>query len=175
MIPFLHEQIEKSFDKSWPLKLTAIESTAPNSGLNKKVSAALAEDSHPAKSLADIRQILVGPSRRLQDARFEEVITILEESDRAFQLALCALENRCNKLATDMQALAADTANRMREHAAAAIANNDEILAVFEARLAKLEEHSSNEHHRHIDVFADGFSDIAERLLPLKKFTTNYT
>jgi hypothetical protein len=210
--------------------------------LSKKVLNALAEDIDPAKSLADIRRVLVGPTRRLHEARMEEVITILEESDRATQQSLIALERRyadliradeklmaatdeahqkiqdqsefmtvelqknvetqqqmlsemfmvfdaqLQKITTDLnhkvdalaaktgqdnQALAADLTQRIQELAATARADNDNVAAVFEARLARSEAHAEKENRRHIEVFADGFSDIADRLLALRGIQSN--
>ena len=67
-------------------------------GVSKKVLAAMADDPDPAASLANIRRLLVGPTHKLHDAMFEEVVTILEESDREVQNSLRALESRCVKL-----------------------------------------------------------------------------
>ena len=67
-------------------------------GVSKKVLAAMAEDPDPAASLANIRKLLVGPTHKLHDAMFEEVVTILEESDREVQNSLRSLESRCVKL-----------------------------------------------------------------------------
>ncbi len=67
-------------------------------GVSKKVLAAMADDPDPAASLANIRKLLVGPTRNLHDAMFEEVVTILEESDREVQQALRALEHKCGSL-----------------------------------------------------------------------------
>ena len=66
--------------------------------ISKKVLAAMAGDPDPVTTLADIRKLLVGPTHKLHDAMFEEVITILEESDREVQDALQSLESRCVQL-----------------------------------------------------------------------------
>ena len=66
--------------------------------ISKKVLNAMAGDPDPVKTLADIRSLLVGPTRSLHDAMFEEVIDILEESDREVQDALQALESNYYKL-----------------------------------------------------------------------------
>ncbi len=66
--------------------------------ISKKVLAAMAGDPDPVKTLADIRTLLVGPTRGLHDAMFEEVIDILEESDREVQNALQALESNYYRL-----------------------------------------------------------------------------
>ena len=63
-----------------------------------KVLAAMASDPDPVTTLSDIRKLLVGPTHKLHDAMFEEVITILEESDREVQDSLQSLENRSVKL-----------------------------------------------------------------------------
>ena len=81
---------------------------------SKKVLDALSEDIDPAKSLADIRRVLVGPTRRLHEARMEEVIAILEESDRGAQQSLGSLEHRYGELARSCEKLfvASDDAQR---------------------------------------------------------------
>jgi hypothetical protein len=66
--------------------------------ISKKVLDAMAGDPDPGKTLADIRTLLVGPTRTLHDAMFEEVIDILEESDREVQDALQSLENNYYRL-----------------------------------------------------------------------------
>ncbi len=205
--------------------------------LSKKVLDALSEDIDPAKSLADIRRVLVGPTRRLHEARMEEVISILEESDRNAQQSLGSLEMRYSELARncddlfaasddsqrrlhehsmhlnselqknqeaqqqmlsemflvfdkqlekltaelsqkieslaartsqDNHMLANDLARQIQELAETARADNDKVAAVLEARLARSEAHADKENRRHIEVFADGFSDIADRLLALR-------
>ena len=213
-----------------------------DSVLSKKVLDALSEDIDPAKSLADIRRVLVGPTRRLHEARMEEVIAILEESDRATQQSLIVLERRyadlvredeklmaatdeahqkiqdqsefmtaelqknietqqqmlsemfmvfdaqMQKITTDLnqrvdeltartgqdnQALTADLTRRIQELAATARADNDKVAAVLEARVTRSEAHAEKENRRHIEVFADGFSDIADRLLALRGIQSN--
>lgn len=66
--------------------------------ISKRVLASMAGDPDPVKTLSDIRTLLVGPTRSLHDAMFEEVIDILEESDREVQNALQALESNYYKL-----------------------------------------------------------------------------
>ena len=69
-----------------------------SSTVNRKVKAALASGPNPAASLADIHRLLAGPTRNLHDAMFEEVVTILEESDREVQRSLTSLEKKCSSL-----------------------------------------------------------------------------
>jgi len=66
--------------------------------ISKKVLAAMSGDPDPVKTLSDIRSLLVGPTRSLHDAMFEEVIDILEESDREVQTALETLESNYYRL-----------------------------------------------------------------------------
>jgi hypothetical protein len=66
--------------------------------ISKKVLSAMSGDPDPVKTLSDIRSLLVGPTRSLHDAMFEEVIDILEESDREVQGALEALESNYYRL-----------------------------------------------------------------------------
>jgi hypothetical protein len=74
------------------------------SALGAKIKEAMQTDFDPEESLAAIRAILVGPTRRLHDARIEEIVTILEESDRTNQGAFEALENRCQDLSAKLDA-----------------------------------------------------------------------
>ena len=76
--------------------ITEYEFTKP--ATSKKVLAAMAGDPDPAASLADIRQLLVGPTRNLHDAMFEEIVDILEESDREIEGSLQSLDSRCVEL-----------------------------------------------------------------------------
>jgi hypothetical protein len=76
--------------------ITEYEFTKP--AIAKQVLAAMAGDPDPVTTLSDIRKLLVGPTHKLHDAMFEEVITILEESDREVQDALQSLESRCVQL-----------------------------------------------------------------------------
>ena len=85
--------------KLTPLERQQVGVKYSESVLSKKVLDALSEDIDPAKSLADIRRVLVGPTRRLHEARMEEVISILEESDRAAQQSLTSLEKRYGDIA----------------------------------------------------------------------------
>ena len=237
-----HRSPSKNPLTSQPPRFTPIErlpggSKYTESVLSKKVLDALSEDIDPAKSLADIRRVLVGPTRRLHEARMEEVIAILEESDRNAQQSLGSLEQRYGELARsceklfiasddtqrrlqdqamhlnselqknqevqqqmlsemflvfdkqleklttelnqkidslaektghDNQILASELSRRIQELAANTRADNDKVAAVFEARLTRSEAHAEKENRRHIEVFADGFSDIADRLLALR-------
>ena len=85
--------------------------------ISKKVLSAMAGDPDPVKTLADIRTLLVGPTRSLHDAMFEEVIDILEESDREVQNALQSLESNYYRLSdiTD-NLITASVESRDRTH-----------------------------------------------------------
>ena len=234
---------------------TSSDVTYPESKLSKKVLEALAEDSDPAKSLADIRRVLVGPTRQLHEARMEEVLDILEESDRAMQASLNTLESQLAKLATitdkqamglgdanqridrqtehlnlelqraaktqqdmvselflmfdaklekvtaqlnqqaslmadqvgllnrqleglsnqntnNIQSLVTDFAERIQDLTRATSANDDRIVSQIEARLARAETYADKENRRHIAALADGFSELADRVLALRNAQT---
>jgi hypothetical protein len=88
-------------------------------GLSKKVLAAMADDTDPAVAMANIRKLLVGPTHKLHDAMFEEVITILEESDREVQQALRGLERKWGTLTHTIDELVAkslENKDQTREH-----------------------------------------------------------
>ena len=89
-------------------------------GVSKKVLAAMADDTDPAVAMSNIRKLLVGPTHKLHDAMFEEVITILEESDREFQQALQALERKwatLSHITDELVAKSLDSTDQNREHA----------------------------------------------------------
>jgi hypothetical protein len=160
------------------------------SGLGKKIKEALQTDYDPEESLAAIRAILVGPTRRLHDARIEEIVTILEESDRASQIAIRNLENRCDTLSakldtelrkvndkleeanqteSTMDKLSRDFNVRLKEQDEK-IANNFETLTKqFEERFLGQDEHSEKIQMRSAEVFVQGLSDIAKRLTALRR------
>ena len=119
--------------------------------ISKKVLAAMAGDPDPVTTLADIRKLLVGPTHKLHDAMFEEVITILEESDREVQDSLQSLESGYIKLSdiTDelvSSSLESRDQNRNqiellhKEILNSAIAQQDMLSEMFLAIDAKFEE-----------------------------------
>jgi hypothetical protein len=122
-----------------------------NPVISKKVLAAMAGDPDPTTTLADIRKLLVGPTHKLHDAMFEEVITILEESDREVQDALQSLEANHIKLShvTDelvSASLESKDQNRIqtellqKEILVQAIAQQDMLSEMFLAIDAKIED-----------------------------------
>jgi hypothetical protein len=133
---------------------TSPDGKYPESMLSKKVLDALAEDPDPAKSLADIRRVLVGPTRQLHEARMEEVLDILEESDRAMQASLRALEGQFADLAAaaDKQAMGLEETNKRLDRQSdhlnselqrAAKTQQDmvsELFLMFDAKLEKVTE-----------------------------------
>ena len=121
-----------------------------NPVISKKVLAAMAGDPDPTATLADIRKLLVGPTHKLHDAMFEEVITILEESDREVQDSLQSLEANYIKLShvTDelvSASLESKDQNRsqtellQKEILVQAIAQQDMLSEMFLAIDAKIE------------------------------------
>ena len=122
-----------------------------NPVISKKVLAAMAGDPDPTTTLADIRKLLVGPTHKLHDAMFEEVITILEESDREVQESLQSLESGYIKLShvTDelvSASMESKDQNRIqtellqKEILVQAIAQQDMLSEMFLAIDAKIEE-----------------------------------
>lgn len=129
--------------------VTEYESAKP--AISRKVLAAMAGDPDPVKTLADIRKLLVGPTHKLHDAMFEEVITILEESDREVQHSLQSLASRCAKLSHVTNELASSSLenrdqNRIqieflrKEIQKSATAQQDMLSEMFLAIDAKIEE-----------------------------------
>jgi hypothetical protein len=58
-----------------PLEASSLMTKTNVSAISQGVLDALADDPDAEKSLADIRRILAGPTRRLQDARFDEFVS----------------------------------------------------------------------------------------------------
>ena len=122
-----------------------------NPVISKKVLAAMAGDPDPVTTLADIRKLLVGPTHKLHDAMFEEVINILEESDREVQDTLQSLESRCVQLSHVTDELVSSSVedrdqNRIqiellqKEILNSAIAQQEMLSEMFLAIDAKIEE-----------------------------------
>jgi len=206
--------------------------------ISKKVLAAMAGDPDPVTTLADIRKLLVGPTRKLHDAMFEEVITILEESDREVQDCLQELDSHCirlthvtdelvsssvesrdhhrmqiellqkeiqksaaaqqemlsemflvidakiEELATqvnekvetlskkfeeDIREATANQDRKMQELEAKCLANGKADLENLEIRLANLEKRSNSDKDDLREVFAGGFTSLADRLKALRE------
>jgi Skp family chaperone for outer membrane proteins len=217
-----------------PLPMTPYEQQT----MSKKVFEALSDDVDPSKALADIRRLLVGPAAQLHEARMEEVISILEESDRNHQASIATLEQRCHELSmmaerllssneeahgkiqsqtdyfsseiqksnkmqqdklselfvmidnklqkmssemhqlvdtlaaktgSDYQALANDVIGRVQQLSASTASNHDKLVSHMENRLAQAESVSEQDKRKQLDVFAEGFADLADRLLALRK------
>jgi hypothetical protein len=119
--------------------------------ISKKVSAAMAGDPDPVKTLADLRTLLVGPMRGLHDAMFEEVINILEESDREVQKALVSLESkyfRLSEITDELVAASVESRDQNRQQAEffqeelqKSVAGQQDMLSeMFMAIDAKIEE-----------------------------------
>ena len=119
--------------------------------ISKKVLAAMAGDPDPGKTLSDIRSLLVGPTRGLHDAMFEEVLDILEESDREVQNALVSLESRYFRLsdiADELASASEESRDQNRQQAEffqtelqKSVAGQQDMLSeMFMAIDAKIEE-----------------------------------
>ena len=128
-----------------------IDYDVKNPVISKKVLAAMAGDPDPTTTLADIRKLLVGPTHKLHDAMFEEVITILEESDREVQDSLQSLESSYIKLSHVTEELVSASLERkdqngvqtellQKEILEQAIAQQDMVSEMFLAIDAKIEE-----------------------------------
>ena len=122
--------------------------------ISKKVLAAMAGDPDPVTTLSDIRKLLVGPTHKLHDAMFEEVITILEESDREVQDSLQSLESRCVTLSLVTEDLVSSSLQNRdqnrnqiellhKELQRSASAQQDMLSEMFLAIDAKIEELSA--------------------------------
>ncbi len=131
-----------------------IEYGSRNPAISKKVLAAMAGDPDPVTTLADIRKLVVGPTHKLHDAMFEEIITILEESDREVQDCLQALDSRCIQLShvtDDLVSSSVESRDENRtqieflqkEIQKSAAAQQDMLTEMFMAIDAKIQELTS--------------------------------
>ena len=150
-----------------------IDYDVKNPVISKKVLAAMAGDPDPTTTLADIRKLLVGPTHKLHDAMFEEVITILEESDREVQDSLQSLESSYVKLShvTDglvSSSLESKDQNRIqnellqREILEHAIAQQDMVSEMFLAIDAKIEELAAQVNRKVEDLSKKIEADLRE-------------
>jgi hypothetical protein len=100
-----------------PLQLvkSVDEATENKAQLSSKIRDAMTLETDPEKSLADIRAILVGPMRQLHDARVEEMVSILEENDRATRMSFSVVESRLTKLNAETEKLSGATEETFRK------------------------------------------------------------
>ena len=135
--------------------------------ISKKVLAAMAGDPDPVKTLADLRTLLVGPMRGLHDAMFEEVVDILEESDREVQKALGSLESRYFRLSDitdELVSASVESRDQNRQQAEffhqelqKSVAGQQDMLSeMFMAIDAKIEE-LTTQINRKIEGLANNF------------------
>ena len=107
-----------------------------------------------------------------QEAQQQMLSEMFLVFDKQLEKMTTELNQKIDSLAArtsqDNHMLASDLTRQIHELAEATRADNDKVAAVFEARLTRSEAHAEKENRRHIEVFADGFSDIADRLLALR-------
>jgi hypothetical protein len=108
-----------------------MEPRPPKSLINQNILEALADDPDPAATLSGIRKLLVGPTRNLHDAMFEELVTILEESDHDVQRQLGSLETRWTSIAAVSENLQAES-ETIRTH-------TEKLSDYVAAELARIE------------------------------------
>jgi predicted nucleic acid-binding Zn-ribbon protein len=218
-------------------KTVSVQICKDSSALSARIREAMSADPDPAKSLAEIRNILVGPTNRLHEARVEEIITILEETEQAAQDALTGLEKRCTALAKiceklvvaseetlqktreqsahveaelkaaadkqdrklkemfddidsrflnvkseisedvdvlvakstrDLERLSEELVDRIRDQTNIQCTNFERLALQFENRFSRQHAEMEKEHKRNSEVFAQGVSDIADRLFVLR-------
>jgi DNA anti-recombination protein RmuC len=99
-------------------KASPTPTRAPEAQSSKKIARTVEEETDPAKALAEIRRVLMEPTRQLHEARMEELIVILEESDRESQKALQKMDAQFASLAddTDQQVMGIKEANLQIEN-----------------------------------------------------------
>jgi hypothetical protein len=94
-------------DETTPAELHMIPTTKvkrPTTGPSESVVKALIDDGDPAIMLAELRDVLFGPTRKLQEARLEELVVILEQIDREAQATHRSFADQLTKVeAVDLQ------------------------------------------------------------------------
>jgi hypothetical protein len=135
----------------------------------EKIAKVLSEDGDPGKLLAEVRDVLFGPTRKLQEARLEELVVILEQLDRETQIAHQGFSEQIKAL---------DSADRQRTLDLAAVeqkseslaAQHDRELAVINKKIDALSERMSVElqraaefHKRELDEQDEVFTSKLER------------
>jgi hypothetical protein len=113
----------------------------PLNGISARIQQALMEDAEATRSLADVREMLVGPISRLHEARMEEVLVILEESDRANRLASDSLEERCVELTEtcrNLKAASVDSNDRIQQLSTMMAAELQKVVKAQDDKLAEL-------------------------------------
>jgi Skp family chaperone for outer membrane proteins len=73
------------------------------------------------------------------------------------------------KTSSDYQALANDVVGRVQQLASSTAANHDKLVTHFENRLNQAEAVAEQDKRKQLDSFAEGFADLADRLLSLRK------
>jgi hypothetical protein len=141
----------------------------PATETGEKVAKALAEDGDPGKLLTEVRDILFGPTRKLQEARLEEFVVILEELDRETKVTNQGFAEQIKNL---------DTADRQRvldltavnQKAETLAAQHDRELAAIHKKIDALSERvnlemqrSAEIHKRELDEQSNLFASKLER------------
>jgi hypothetical protein len=124
------------------------------------------------RRLNDQSMLLNTELQRNQEAQQQMLSEMFLVFDKQLEKLTTELNQKVDSLAArtsqDHHMLANDLIRRIQELAEEARADNDKVASVLEARLSRSEAHTEKENRRHLEVFADGFSDIADRLLALR-------
>jgi hypothetical protein len=144
-----------------------------STGPSEKIVKALADDGDPALMLAELRDVLFGPTRKLQEARLEELVVILEQIDRETQAThrnfaeqLTKVEAVDLQLAGDLQSASQQIDDLAKLHERDHTEVNTKLHTLAE-RLKHEMQRSSELHKQEMAEQSEAFSAKLERLSEL--------
>ncbi len=133
---------------------------SPQSAVSARVLQALRDDADPMASLSDIRSLLVGPAARAQEARIEELLAIMEETDRSYQQIFKNLHARGDAL-TETTEIIKHEVGKTNEAVVNASAQHDQNLLQASRELG----HSIKELSQKFESdFQKLFGDLTSRI-----------
>jgi hypothetical protein len=166
----------QSDDKATPAELHMIPTVKTKktaSGPSEKVVSALIDEGDPAMKLAELRDVLFGPTRKLQEARLEELVAILEQVDREAQATQQNFAEQFSKADAVDRQLAADLFGT-NQHIEEMAKQHERDLSEANVRLHALADrmkqeilHAAEIHKRALEEQADGFSSKLDKLSSL--------
>jgi hypothetical protein len=166
----------QSGDEAKAAKLHMIPTTKAkrqSTGPSDRIANALADDGDPAMMLAELRDVLFGPTRKLQEARLEELVVILEQIDRETQATHRRFTEQFTKveavdlqLAGDLQSANQQIDDLAKQHERDHAEVNAKLHALAE-RLKHEMLRSSELHKQELAEQSDAFTTKLEKLSEL--------
>jgi hypothetical protein len=149
--------------------MPAAKAKKPSSGPSEKIVDALADDGDPAVLLAEVREVLFGPTRKLQEARLDELVGILEEIDREVQVThrrvteqLADADAADRQLASDLLATNKQIEDLAQQHERGLAEANGSIHALAEKMKQEILR-VAEFHQRELEQQAEDFSSKLDK------------